>query len=263
MHYLKIIEKIASTLSLGSSKYIDCPKCQRKNKCGLTHKPDGIIYNCFSASCNFKGKIHDKLSNNQIAQILKVKAITDEERYFRLPTYLIDGFASETGLKLALQYDLLKAYTDKQFKTSYDPKLNRQVFYYRNHNNAVVGAVGRALSPKIKPKAHIYPDSEKTPWVIGKDKTAVIVEDIFSAVKIYNIGLTGIALSGTKLSAEYLEMFKKYDKIIICLDKDASIQSLEIKKALDFICNSVIIQLIQKDFKDMTRDEAKKVLGIL
>jgi hypothetical protein len=45
------------------------------------------------------------------------------------------------------------------------------------------------------------------------------------------------------------------------LDKDASIQSLKLKKLLDIISKDVRIVLIEKDFKDVSREEAKKILS--
>jgi DNA primase len=195
-----------------------------------------------------------------MASILNRKPKEGSKATFELPTYLLSGFASENSLKMALKYDLLEAYGSKVFRTDYDPRLDRQVFYYRNNRtNAVVGAMGRALRPHNRPKALIYPNSQKTPWICGKFDEAVIVEDIFSAVKCYNIGKTGIALSGTTLAVEYLTLFKDYTKVYICLDKDASLKALDMKKLLDIFNKSVIVRLLDKDIKDLTRDEARKL----
>jgi DNA primase len=205
------------------------------------------------------------MSVSNMLQILNRKLIEHREAPFELPNYLIDGFASENSLKMALKYDLNEAYDNGAFWTAYDPKLNRQVFRHVDKTNQVVGAMGRALSVLQKPKAYIYPNTEKTPWVIGynpvaDNPTAVIVEDILSAVKIYNIGYCGIALSGTVLSPSYLSLFKKFSTIYVCLDKDASIKSFKVKRLLDICCETVIIRFISKDFKDMTRTEAKETL---
>jgi DNA primase len=195
-----------------------------------------------------------------MASILNRKPQEGSKQTFELPTYLLGGFASENALRMALKYDLIEAHTNKVFRTDYDPRLDRQVFYYRNNlNNAVVGAMGRALRAHNRPKAYIYPGSIKTPWICGKFDEAVICEDIFSAVKCYNIGKTGIALSGTTLAVEYLNLFKDYKKIYICLDKDASLRSLDMKKLLDIFNKDVTIRLLEKDLKDLTRDEARKI----
>lgn len=261
MQYDKIIKQLASIMT-SNSQYHDCPACGKRVKLGITIKPEGILYRCFSTSCVLhKARLLSSgMSTNTMADILNKKPKEGSKASFELPTYLMPGFASENSLKMALKYDLLEAHGNKMFRTDYDPRLDRQVFYYRNNkNNAVVGAMGRALRPHNRPKALIYPNSQKTPWICGKFDEAVICEDIFSAVKCYNIGKTGIALSGTTLAVEYLLLFEKYTKVYICLDKDASLKSIEMKKLLDIFNKSVMIRLLDKDLKDLTRDEARKI----
>jgi hypothetical protein len=261
MKYDKIIKQLASSMA-SDSQYFDCPACGKKVKLGISIKPEGILYHCFSNSCVLhKARLLSSgTSVSSMVDILNRKPKEGSKATFELPTYLLSGFASENSLKMALKYDLLEAYGNKVFRTDYDPRLDRQVFYYRNNRtNAVVGAMGRALRPHNRPKALIYPNSQKTPWICGKFDEAVIVEDIFSAVKCYNIGKTGIALSGTTLAVEYLTLFKGYTKVYICLDKDASLKALDMKKLLDIFNKSVIVRLLDKDIKDLTRDEARKL----
>jgi len=254
------LKELASSLPIGSTTYIDCPKCFKKNKMGVTRSILGYVFNCFSSSCRYRGREQVTLSRESISttigQILNRKAIQDTSRGFKLPDYLIKGFASEDGIRMGLKYNILKLYSQGYYETSYDPKLNRQVFFHKDTLGNIVGAMGRALRFRAKPKAYIYPNSIKTPWVCGTNtQTAVIVEDILSAINVANIELTGIALSGTTLHSDYLFQFEKYTTIIICLDKDASIKAIELKKTLDLICKHVIIVLIEKDIKDMSVDE--------
>ncbi len=255
------IRKIASRLPIGTGGYFTCPKCGRRSKIGITNNVDAIIYQCFSASCGLRGKLPNQLSKDTIGQILNKKVTEGAKHTFQLPDYLIDGFASENSVIMASRYDLLEPYSKGYFKTAYDPRLNRQVFFHLDSDQNIVGAMGRALHPKVLPKAYIYPNTIKTPYVVGTASTGVLVEDILSAIRISALGYVGIALSGTTLQAEYLPLFKPYTKLHICLDKDASIKSIDIKKLLDFYCSDVIITLIEKDFKDMTREEARKILS--
>lgn len=259
MSITSTIRALSKRLSVGNTAYFDCPNCQRKKKLGVTKFVDKIVYQCFASSCNIKGALTIAPTKESISSNLN-KQIIQKNTEFKEPDYLINGFASEDSVKLAIKYDLIDAYRDGLFKSSYDPRLHRQVFYHTNDKNEVVGLMGRALNDKTFPKAHIYQHSEKTPWIIGNYKTAIIVEDILSAIKIYNIGYTGIALSGTALSLEYIGQLKRFDRLIIALDKDASIKAIKLKKLLDFYCKSVVILLIEKDFKDMTREEASKLV---
>jgi hypothetical protein len=261
MNYDKVIKQLASSMT-GTSKYFDCPACGKKVKLGITIKPEGILYHCFSNSCklNKARLLSSHLTASSMAQILNRKGKEHREATFEPPQHLIGGFASETGLRMAANYDLMEAYLNKMFKTAYDPRLERQVFYYRNENNAVVGAMGRALRAHHRPKAYIYPGSIKTPWICGTSQEAILCEDVLSAVKAYNIGKTGIALSGTTLALEYLDTFKKYKKVYVALDKDASMKSLEIKKLLDVYVKEVKIVLLERDLKDLTREQVKILL---
>ena len=254
------LKELASSLPIGSTRYFNCPQCGRKDKLGMTRQSFNTVYQCFSTSCGLKGILRNTLSRESISttigQILNRKSIQDTSRGFKLPDYLIKGFASEDGIRMGLKYNILKLYSQGYYETSYDPKLNRQVFFHKDTLGNIVGAMGRALRFRAKPKAYIYPNSIKTPWVCGTNtQTAVIVEDILSAINVANIELTGIALSGTTLHSDYLFQFEKYTTIIICLDKDASIKAIELKKTLDLICKHVIIMLIEKDIKDMSVDE--------
>lgn len=261
MNYDKTIKQLASSMN-GTSQYFDCPACGKARKLGISIKPEGILYHCFSNSCQLnKAKLlSSSMSASSMAQILNRKPNEGGKAPFELPPYLVNGYPSETGLKMAARYDLMEGHLNKAYRTAYDPRLERQVFYYRNENNAVVGAMGRALRPHHRPKAYIYPNSIKTPWICGTSDEAVIVEDVLSAIKAYNVGKTGIALSGTTLALEYLGLFKKYKHIDICLDKDASLKALDMKKLLDISNKSVMIRLLEKDLKDLTRDEVRRIL---
>jgi len=253
---------LASTIPTGCTKYFDCPECGREKKLGMTNKTQGVVYQCFAASCSIKGIItHNDRPMSKASLLSSIKGLLGIKPMFTVPNYLINGFASEMSLKMAMQYDLIKPYTEDVLHTAYDPKLMRQVFFHKDLKGKVVGAFGRALLFGVKPKSYIYPNSIKTPIVLGESKVAVVVEDMFSAVRVYNSGSTGISLSGTAVHVDYLDFFKGYDKIIIALDKDATVKSLRAKKLLKFVCNNVIILPLQKDIKDMTHEEVIKLLA--
>lgn len=258
----KLLE-LAISVPIGVTKYFDCPQCGRQRKIGMTHKTDGIVYQCFAASCELKpGVIRDGLpiSKQKVMDAI-LDRIVGKKKFIR-PDHWINGFASEDSLKMAVKYNLLPAYHAGCYGTAYDPRLARQVFFYTDKDGKVVGANGRALTPNVRPKSYVYPNSEKTPWIAGDKPTAVLVEDAFSAVKVYNVGYTGISLSGTTIPLEYLDYLKGYKKLIIALDKDATIKSIQTKKLLDFVCNNVVILSLPKDLKDMTNDEARKIIPV-
>lgn len=254
--------ELAMTVPMGVTKYFDCPKCGRQRKLGMTHKADGVVYQCFSASCPLSGVLREgiPISKRKVMDAL-LDRIHGKKKFIK-PDHWIDGFASEASIKMAIKYNLLPAYQAGFYSTAYDPRLARQVFFYIDKDNKIVGANGRTLVNQ-KPKSYVYPNSEKTPWVIGDKPIAVLVEDAFSAVKVYNVGYTGISLSGTTIPLEYIEYLKGYDKLIIALDKDATIKSIGNKKLLDFVCGNVVVLPIQKDLKDMSDEEALAVINTI
>ncbi len=257
------IHQLGLNIPIGASRYFDCPSCGRRKKFGVTKNNTGLIYQCFSISCRLKGHIEYQPSKETMLSILN-KEPQEKRKPFLIPDYLITGFASINSVSLALKYNLMDSYTKGLYQTSYDPKLNRQVFFHTDTEGNVVGAMGRALVYGDKPKAHIYEGSEKTPWKVGTGKIAIIVEDILSAINCSNLGFTGVALSGITLSLEYISQFKDYDTLVIALDKDASDKAIDMRKLLQIYNKDVRILLLEKDIKDMTREESGKLIeGIL
>lgn len=254
------LKKLASTIPIGSTRYFNCPSCGRRDKIGMTKLPFSTVYRCFSSSCGIKGKLNSPMNKENLSSLLLNKGHTDALKRFILPDYLIKGFASVDSFTMALKYNLLDTYSQGLYETSFDPKLHRQVFFHTDTEGNIVGAMGRALRFRQTPKAHIYINSIKTPWICGTSTTGVIVEDILSAINVANVGLTGIALSGTTLHNDYIFQLAKFNTVIICLDKDASIKAIELKKTLDIVCKNVIIRLLSRDIKDMPIDELLELL---
>lgn len=256
------ILQLALRLPIGSTIYVTCPSCFKFKKLGITSTYEGLVYHCFSASCQLKGKLETALSKEAIGFNLN-KTPLQKKTPFQLPEYLLRGFNSQASIQLALKYSLLEAYRLGLFRTSYDPRLNRQVFFYLDADNTIVGAVGRSLHYTVKPKAFIYEYSDKTPWYCGTGDTAVIVEDIFSAVAACNAGFCGIALSGITLAMDYAERLSKFKTCVVALDKDATLFAFRIKKLLDMYVPNVVLLPLQHDLKDTPVQQIKDILSLV
>lgn len=121
----------------------------------------------------------------------------------------------------------------------YDVKLDRAVFPIFEvvvtenglpyTTTKIVDAVGRSLS-KYGAKWHRYADSG-LPFICGNSETCYVVEDSASAVAVSQHG-TGLALLGTNLSNEVLDIVVKYPYVIVCLDKDASSKAIRMKNRI-------------------------------
>jgi ribosomal protein L37AE/L43A len=248
------LESAFRNIQPNSSQYVTCPFCGREKKMGVTNRNGEVIYHCFSNSCGKRGKFKTVMSKEDIGYILNKEVI---QKKFQLPEYFIRGVTNEASMRLFGRYNLISAYSKGLFQTSYDPRLNRQVFFYTDSDKSIIGATGRALHSSIKPKSHVYLNSVKSPWSIGNYEYAVVVEDIFSAVNCYNAGFNGIALSGTSLPIEFIESFRNYRGLVVALDKDASTDAFEIKKLLDFYCPLVLVLLLENDLKDENVEQVR------
>ncbi len=259
-----LVRSVSKTLKEGQTVYINCPNCGRNTKFGITKYADKVLYQCFSASCNTKGCLEHTLSTDDLKKRLSkdyYPIISQQE--FSEPKHWIQGFANQEAIEFAQRFDLMEPYYQHHaFKTATDVKLMRQVFYYTDLQGNVIGATGRALIRGLR-KSYIYPASTKSPWFCGhcnENKVGAIVEDHLSAVKIANIGLTGISLSGTHFQEDWIEYFKDFNMLYVALDKDARLKAFGIKDILTLYCPCVKIILLEKDFKEMTREEARKVI---
>jgi hypothetical protein len=171
------------------------------------------------------------------------------------------GVASVEASNTLLKYNALDAYLKGLYTCGYDPKMNRLVFFLKS-GDRIVGAVGRALSPKVKPKSYNYPHSKVMPFIVGKSRVAVIVEDCLSACAVASVpGFTGVALLGTQLKVEYYEYLRNYDTIFVALDRDVKNKTYKMSLSLTLVFPSVKTIYISRDFKDMSKEEIVKVLG--
>ena len=127
----------------------------------------------------------------------------------------------------------------------------------------IVDAAGRYIGCGLHagPKWYRYGNSKK-PFICGKHKHAVVVEDCASAASV-SVFATGAALLGTSLQEEVIPALSKYDKITVALDKDASDKSIDIALRLNAQYGDIVsVSLLERDLKKLTEDEAKEVLKI-
>ena len=145
------------------------------------------------------------------------------------------------------------AYYKKRVDIKYDKNLARCVFLIKDEEGNVVDGVGRSLND-MKPKWYRYGNS-KYPFVCGDKKTAIIVEDCASACAVSNYA-TGIALLGTNLLQKHIDIIKKYDKVGVALDRDATKKATKICDELNLIINTKFL-VLDEDIKNMADEDIK------
>jgi len=131
------------------------------------------------------------------------------------------------------------------------------VVYLIKDGNRVVDAVGRSLTDE-KPKWWRYGRSG-FPFTCGVGHVGIVVEDCASACSVSS-NYTGIALLGTSLLDSYIPILRRYKKLYVALDKDATKKALDIViKLQDVVTTKMMI--LNQDLKDMSDDTRERVLA--
>lgn len=232
----------------------DCPVCGRKNTFSVTD--DGIqrLWFCFHADCNVRGKTGITLTKEYAKHALKKHTSKQpepiEQHSFELPETFVSLSRNILAENYVRSVNSYEAYLSGRADIRYDFKRNRVAYIVKDGRN-VVDATGRSIDGR-KPKWYRYGNS-KHPFVCGSGTTAFVVEDCASACSISHIS-TGIALLGTNLLQAHIDVLKKYKKVNVSLDKDATDKALEMVRTLHtFVPTKLVI--LTKDIKNMEGTE--------
>jgi hypothetical protein len=184
---------------------------------------------------------------------LKKKRQTQTLRYLiRLSLYLASIHA-ENYVKKVNSYE---AYLSGLADIRYDFQRDR-VVYLVKEGNKVVDATGRSLTSS-KPKWLRYANS-KYPFVCGDSDNCFIVEDCPSATSVANL-VTGMALMGTSLLDEHIQVIRNYKKIFVALDKDATRKAVDIVRHLsNYVPTRLVV--LKKDLKNMEKEERDELIN--
>jgi DNA primase len=230
----------------------DCPVCNKANTFSVTDKGLERLWYCFHADCHTKGRTGVTLTKESVQQAFAKKVVQKEttDSAFEIPDTFVSlsrNLDAESYVRRVGAYD---AYLAGLADIRYDVKQHRVVFLIKDKSR-IIDAAGRALR-NIKPKWYRYNDG-KFPFLCGSSSVALVVEDASSACAVSNL-VTGVALLGTNLQQSYIDVLKKFDKVYVALDKDATKTGLEIVTRLS---NHVATKLVilQRDLKDMRKDE--------
>src|SRR6056300_98096 len=230
----------------------DCPVCGKKNTFSVNDDGMQRLWFCFHADCNVSGRTSIKLSRD-FAKLAIKKPTTKVEQpdtKFMLPDTFVSlsrNLDAELYVKSVNAYD---AYLSGRADIRYDFKRNRVAYVVKNGNN-VVDAAGRAIDGR-NPKWYRYGNSS-LPFYCGSSSTAIVLEDCASACSVSALA-TGVALLGTNLLEPHIEMLRKYERVFVALDKDATDKAVSMVKVL---CRQVPTKLmvLSRDLKNLTKEE--------
>ena len=115
-----------------------------------------------------------------------------------------------------------------------------------------------------RPRSTIFPDTtlfrskKSNPFICGTHKTAVLVEDCASTCAVSSV-VTGVALLGTSLSEQYIPHLKKYNEVLVALDRDATAKSFDIASKLCYTIPSKVVML-DDDLKYYNEEKIREIL---
>tara|TARA_Y100000114_G_scaffold104381_1_gene97617 strand:- start:182 stop:919 length:738 start_codon:yes stop_codon:yes gene_type:complete len=211
-------------LKVGETKRMDCPECGGKNTFTVTKNSGSVLWNCYKASCNIRGATGAVLSRDEFARRMEPEKPVDK---FEIPESFSMNF-SDQMVKYLANNNVFDAWKNNRVDLYHDVTQNRAVFIIKSSGQAI-DAVGRALGRGVK--WHRYGKSKK-PFVVKTDVNhAFVVEDAASAAAVSEFG-TGIALLGTHLTDEALEVIAEFRSVTVALDRDAMNKALHLTRRL-------------------------------
>jgi hypothetical protein len=235
-------------LGIGNTLRTNCPVCDGVNTFTASNMAGELLWNCYKANCNTKGRLKVSMSANDIKQVLVStrwdqlpvrQEHTGTNKEFVRPTYI-------TNDKPPQLFQFCEMWGIDIEDVLYDVRDNRVVFPIY-HDGKLVDAAGRAMSHRL-PKWKRYNDSG-LPYHSGSGTVGVLVEDCISAYVIGSDERVGVALLGTSLSELHTVFLSRFDKVIVALDPDALPKTLQIAGKLRSVIPDVRVLRLSDDLK--------------
>ena len=236
------INNIISDLSLvsGETRRMTCPSCNTKNTFTVTNNMGSIVWNCYKASCSMSGGTRTSLTADDIRKSIRPVAEETHVETFVRPEWFVRDYQKIASFCNEWQLDA------QDIGLLYDVKEHRVVFPVV-HNGVTVDATGRSLGKRL-PKWKRYGKSS-LPYVSGRGKTAVVVEDCISAAVVGGDVYVGVAVLGTSLSNGHKQYLSQFSAAIIALDPDALPKTLQFAKELRGYVDNVKVLRLEDDLK--------------
>lgn len=121
--------------------------------------------------------------------------------------------------------------------------------------------------PIAKARVFMHSEGPKQGWYrhLGERiRTVVLVEDAVSAMKVAEVGATGVALLGMDLEESKVREIaqQRPTEVIMALDADATALSFKLARRWGLAWPKVRVALLTRDIKDTPLREIPEVLGL-
>jgi hypothetical protein len=249
------VKLLGATLAPGDSTETSCPFCgTEEKKLSITRIEQGLLYNCFRASCPARGFIPSNPSSivpPQPKTLNKIKPYYGE--ISSLPGYIEDWLHSKYWLD---------KHTLKHNNVGWNELSKRVVIPVTNKHRFRLGHMTRSTkwSPQVKRKAIYYPEVQTAVHLYYPAGTRLsgngvyLVEDCYSAIRLNQIGRAAVALLGVNINLATIRELQNFRKKFITLDPDAEDLADMYKKEFSLYGNFSVIKL-SKDAKDLSPEQ--------
>ena len=205
------------------------------------------LFVCFNPSCGVSGTLPDlvqKMSGKKLPEatrfIVKHGNQTVQQARQRVKDQLNkkppEPWAEDAVVAMAEAFqknEQAQAYmmgrgfnsdTLEFFQVGWSPKQGKVVVPMRGMDGACVGFIGRSITDKTFKNTPNLPVKESL-WNIHnarKERTAIITEATFDAMRIHQVGFPGVVatLGGTITPDKFAQLERHFDRVIIFTDYD-------------------------------------------
>ena len=257
---------VLSSISLqeGETRTLDCPFCGGRRKFSISKTDEGVtVWNCYRASCTSRGSRGGKRTTASLHKALQASSptlvslrdkpqTTVNHRVTPPPVITKNIHNDPDSLKYVTDNNCLEAYERDYINIRYAPAEKRTVFY----NSLGTGCVGRSMAGH-RSKWWAYGNTDGGIHV-GEGDTAVLVEDVASACSVSRLtNHVGVALLGTSITEHIRNTLKRYNKLYIVLDNDASMKAITLSKS---ITGPISVRLTKRDLKYLGTNQIEEIL---
>jgi len=239
---------------------IDCPSCHKKNTLSVSDNGYERMYNCFYADCDVKGVTGKRLTktNSRMVFEKKLKPSIKHTPFveFQLPTTFVPLSRNQKAIDYVRSVNSYQAYLDNRADIMYDIRFDRVTFLVKDKGR-VVDAIGRTLADK-KPKWYRYGKTNFGFHIHNNSDNIFIVEDCPSACSIAD-KVSTLALMGTNLLQQHVDIIKKYKNAVVALDKDATLKAMEMTKKISHYVNCKVA-ILTDDLKNLKDNERERII---
>lgn len=262
----KKILGLAVGIPVGTTARKLCPACSggssAEESLDVTRKTQGLLYYCQRASCHQGGFISliggasgDPVPREGVTRKFVPRPLTDELETLMEDDY--DFFLAEFEIPPSVleEYGVANAFSESTHRYLYPVHGPRGLF---------LGYTTRTYNPAAFPKAFTYKqyDYPWMAWYINRynEDLVFVVEDQVSAMKIASLGFNAIALLGTTINDEKINLIGTYFKnVCLMLDKDAHEVALAASIKYSLFFSKLMPALIPggKDPKDTPKEQLR------